>query len=256
MAATVRQWDDPGMSTHGRPPKGTHAWYERQEHVGDRLSWLRAAVLGANDGIVSVAAIVIGVAGATSARQAIVVAGLAGLSAGAMSMAVGEYVSVSAQRDTEQGMLGLEQSELAAMPEAELRELEGLLRQRGLSEKTARTAARELTDHDALAAHARVELDIDPGHERANPVSAAVASLGSFITGGLIPFLAVLLAPHSAAVVVTVAGVVVALAVTGIISARLGRADVRTAVLRNVTGGLFAMGVTYLIGHLFGTALT
>ena len=135
------------------------------------------------------AGLVIGVAGATSDRQALVVAGLAGLSAGAMSMAVGEYVSVSAQRDSEKGMLAIEAAELAAMPEAELRELEGLLGEAGMSEQTAKAAARELTEHDALGTHARVELDIDPSHDRANPVTAALASLGAFIAGGLIPFL-------------------------------------------------------------------
>lgn len=242
--------ENPGSS------KRTHDSYEKQGDIGARLNSLRAAVLGANDGIVSVAGIVIGVAGATSDRQALVVAGLAGLSAGAMSMAVGEYVSVSAQRDSEKGMLAIEEAELAAMPEAELSELEGLLRDRGMSEHTAKAAARELTEHDALATHARVELDIDPSHDRANPVSAALASLGAFIAGGLIPFLAVLFAPHSSAVLVTVIAVVVALAITGFTSARLGRADPLRAVVRNVLGGLAAMGVTYLIGDLFGTAIS
>ena len=244
------------MSAHSRPPRPSHAWYESQGNLGGRLNSLRAAVLGANDGIVSVAGLVIGVAGATSDRQALVVAGLAGLSAGAMSMAVGEYVSVSAQRDSEKGMLAIEAAELAAMPEAELRELEGLLGEAGMSEQTAKAAARELTEHDALGTHARVELDIDPSHDRANPVTAALASLGAFIAGGLIPFLAVLFAPNSAAVLVTVIAVVVALAITGFTSARLGRAPGGRAVARNVVGGLFAMGVTYLIGNLFGTAIS
>jgi VIT1/CCC1 family predicted Fe2+/Mn2+ transporter len=217
---------------------------------------LRAAVLGANDGIVSVAGIVIGVAGATSVRHALVVAGLAGLSAGAMSMAVGEYVSVSAQRDSEKAMLAMEKAELAAMPEAELTELEGLLGEAGMSEQTSKVAARELTEHDALGTHARVELDINPSQDRANPVSAALASLGAFIAGGVIPFLAVLFAPNTAAVMVTVIAVVVALAITGFTSARLGRAPASMAVMRNVAGGLFAMGVTYLIGTLFGTTIS
>lgn len=243
------------MATHDKrkkPEPGTHAWYDSMGDVGGRLNWLRAAVLGANDGIVSVAGILIGVAGASASQGALFTAGVAGLSAGAMSMAVGEYVSVSAQRDSERGMLALERQELDELPEEELAELTGLLRQRGLSDATARQAAKELTDHDAFAAHADIELGLDP-HEQTNPWQAAGASAVSFTVGGLVPFLAILFAPHAQAVPVTVAAVVVALALTGFVSARLGRAHVLAAVLRNVLGGLLAMGVTYWIGHFFGT---
>ncbi|MCA0436374.1 MAG: VIT family protein [Actinobacteria bacterium] len=222
--------------------------------VGGRLNWLRAAVLGANDGIVSVAGLVIGVAGASASRAALVTAGIAGLSAGAMSMAVGEYVSVSAQRDTERGILDLERRELAELPEEELAELTGLLRKRGLSEATARVAAVELTDHDAFAAHADLELGLDPT-ERTNPWEAAGASALAFVVGALVPFLAILIAPREVAVPVTVAAVALALAATGVTSARLGRASVPRAVLRNVLGGLLAMGVTYWIGRFFGAQI-
>ena len=237
-----------------KPARGTHAWYDAMGDVGGRLNWLRAAVLGANDGIVSVAGILIGVAGASGSQEALMTAGVAGLSAGAMSMAVGEYVSVSTQRDTEHGILELERQELQELPEQELAELAGLLRQRGMSEATARTAAREMTDHDAFAAHADLELGLDP-HERTSPWEAAGASALAFTVGGLIPFLAILLAPQAVAVPVTVAAVVVALAITGVVSARLGRASVPRAVLRNVLGGLLAMGVTYWIGRFFGAQL-
>ncbi|MCB1254186.1 MAG: VIT family protein [Austwickia sp.] len=238
----------------GKPAPGTHAWFDQMGAVGGRLNWLRAAVLGANDGIVSVAGLVIGVAGASASRAALVTAGIAGLSAGAMSMAVGEYVSVSAQRDTERGILDLERRELAELPEEELAELTGLLRKRGLSEATARVAAVELTDHDAFAAHADLELGLDPT-ERTNPWEAAGASALAFVVGALVPFLAILIAPREVAVPVTVAAVALALAATGVTSARLGRASVPRAVLRNVLGGLLAMGVTYWIGRFFGAQI-
>lgn len=236
------------------PAKGTHAWYDAMGDVGGRLNWLRAAVLGANDGIVSLAGLLIGVAGASASQAALVTAGVAGLSAGAMSMAVGEYVSVSAQRDSERGVLALEAQELAELPEQELAELAGLLRQRGMSEQTARVAAEEMTAHDAFAAHADLELGLDP-HQRTNPWEAAGASALAFAVGGLIPFLAILWAPAGNAVPVTVAAVVIALAITGAVSARLGRANVLVAVLRNVLGGLLAMGITYAIGRAFGARL-
>jgi VIT1/CCC1 family predicted Fe2+/Mn2+ transporter len=237
-----------------KPAPGTHAWYDAMGDVGGRLNWLRAAVLGANDGIVSLAGLLIGVAGADAPPSALVTAGVAGLSAGAMSMAVGEYVSVSAQRDSERGVLELERQELQELPEQELAELAGILRKRGLSETTALVAAREMTDYDAFAAHADLELGLDPT-ERTNPWEAAGASALAFTVGGFVPFLAILLAPHAYAVPVAVAAVVVALAITGVLSARLGRANVWAAVLRNVLGGLIAMGVTYWIGRFFGARL-
>ena len=241
------------MSEKKTPERGSHEWFDNGD-VGNRLNWLRAAVLGANDGIVSVAGILIGVAGASASRGALITAGIAGLSAGAMSMAVGEYVSVSAQRDSEHSMIELEKRELAELPEEEFDELVGLLVERGLSRETAKVAAREMTDHDALAAHAYLELGMDPD-ERTNPWDAAFASALSFTVGGFIPFLAILLAPHNVAVITTVIAVVVALIITGAVSARLGRASVLRAVIRNVAGGLLAMGITYWIGRLFGTSV-
>lgn len=237
-----------------RPAQGTHEWYDTYGDVGGRLNWLRAAVLGANDGIVSIAGLLIGVAGAAAGREALLTAGVAGLAAGAMSMAVGEYVSVSAQRDSEHAMLDLERRELAELPEQELRELEGILIGKGMTPATAKVAAREMTDHDAFRIHCDLELGLDPD-VRTNPWEAAGASAVSFLVGGAIPFLAILFAPGAWAVGVTVAAVVLALALTGFSSARLGRAKVATAVLRNVLGGVVAMAITFGIGSMFGTAL-
>jgi vacuolar iron transporter family protein len=227
-------------------------WHEEiVEDVGNRLNWLRAGVLGANDGIVSVAGIVMGVAGATSERSPVFVAGLAGLVAGALSMAAGEYVSVNAQRDSEQAMLAMEAEELKKMPETELRELARMYERKGLSRETARRVAGELTAHDALAAHAEIEFGIDP-HNLTNAWHAAFASMVAFTVGALLPLLAITLSPHAARVWVTVATVVAALAVAGTVQARLGFSPWRRAVLRNVGGGLVAMGITYLVGSLVG----
>lgn len=236
------------------PARGTHAWYDTYGDVGGRLNWLRAAVLGANDGIVSMAGLLVGVAGAAAGREALLAAGVAGLAAGAMSMAVGEYVSVSAQRDSEKGMLDLERRELQALPAEELRELAAILVGRGLTPETAHQAAVELTEHDAFRAHAHFELGIDPD-AHTNPWEAAWASLVAFAVGGAIPFLAILLASDVLAVPVTVVAVVVALALTGVTSARLGRARVLPALVRNVGGGLLAMAITFAIGRAFGVAL-
>ena len=218
------------------------------------LNWLRAAVLGANDGIVSVAGLVMGVAGATTDRHTILVAGLAGLVAGALSMAAGEYVSVSTQRDTERALLAKERAELAEEPEEELAELAGLYVAKGLSEETARQVAVELTEHDALAAHADIELGIDPD-ALTNPWEAAIASMVAFTIGALLPLLTITLLPEGVRAWATVAAVVVALALTGFLSARFAEADVRRAILRNITGGLLAMLVTYVIGDLVGGRL-
>jgi vacuolar iron transporter family protein len=227
-------------------------WHEEiGEDVGNRLNWLRAGVLGANDGIVSVAGIVMGVAGATSERSPVFVAGLAGLVAGALSMAAGEYVSVNAQRDSEQAMLAMEAEELKKMPETELRELARMYERKGLSRETARRVAGELTAHDALAAHAEIEFGIDP-HNLTNAWHAAFASMVAFTVGALLPLFAITLSPHAARVWVTVATVVAALAVAGTVQARLGFSPWRRAVLRNVGGGLVAMGITYLVGSLVG----
>jgi VIT1/CCC1 family predicted Fe2+/Mn2+ transporter len=215
------------------------------------LNWLRAAVLGANDGIVSTAGLVMGVAGATTDRHTIFVAGLAGLVAGALSMAAGEYVSVSTQRDTEQALLAKERRELEEEPEEELAELAGLYVAKGLTEETARQVALELTEHDALAAHADAELGIDPD-ELTNPWQAAIASMLAFTVGALLPLLTITLLPQDGRIWGTVGSVVLALALTGFLSARFAEADIRRAIIRNVCGGVLAMGVTYLIGDLVG----
>ena len=221
--------------------------------IAARLNWLRAGVLGANDGIVSTASLVVGVAGATTSHTAIVTAGLAGMFAGALSMASGEYVSVSSQRDSERAMLALERRELAENPEAEVAELARLYRHRGLAPGLARHVAERLTEHDAFAAHAEAELGIDP-EQLARPWHAAFASLLSFTVGAVLPLLAITLSPAQARVIVTVIAVLAALTGTGAASAALGRAPRLPAVLRNVLGGAVAMGVTYGIGSLIGAS--
>lgn len=231
-----------------------HSGEPHEERAGERLNWLRAGVLGANDGIVSVAGIVIGVAGATSEPTTILTAGIAGLVAGAVSMALGEYVSVSSQRDTEKALLTLERRELAEDPDTELRELATLYEAKGLRPETARQVAVELTEQDAFTAHADAELGIDPS-ALTRPVQATVASAISFTVGALLPLVAILLPPATWQVPVTVGAVLLALAITGLISARLGRAPARAAVIRLVVGGGLGLGITYGIGHLIGTAI-
>ncbi len=216
--------------------------------LAGRLNWLRAGVLGANDGIVSTAAIVLGVTGATAERGPVILAGLVGLLAGAMSMAVGEYVSVSTQRDAEKAVLALERRELADTPDAELDELTDIYAAKGLDHDLARRVAEQLTAVDALAAHAEAELHLDPD-DLTSPWQAALASFASFVVGAAVPLLGVVV---SAQAWVTVLAVAVALVITGSVSARLGRAPVPRAVLRNVAGGLLAMAVTYLLGGLVG----
>jgi VIT1/CCC1 family predicted Fe2+/Mn2+ transporter len=232
--------------------------HPHEPHLGSvsaRLNWLRAGVLGANDGIVSTAGIVVGVAAATVARGPIMTAGIAGLAAGAVSMALGEYVSVSAQRDTEQALLRQERRELRADPSAELDELTGRYEAKGLSAATARTVAEELTDHDPLIAHAEVELGFDPS-DLTNPWHAALSSALAFSVGALLPLIAILAAPIALRIPVTVAAVLLALVVTGAVSARLGRAPKSRAVLRNFVGGGLALAITYVVGHLVGAAIT
>ncbi|MEU9881435.1 VIT1/CCC1 transporter family protein [Streptomyces phaeochromogenes] len=219
--------------------------------LGERLNWLRAAVLGANDGIVSTAGLVVGVAGATDDRAALLTAGLAGLLAGSMSMAAGEYVSVSTQRDSEKAAIAAERRELRDQPEAELEELTELLQDRGLSRDVALEAAQQLTERDALRAHARVELGVDPD-QLANPWHAAWASFLAFTAGALLPLLAMVLPPAGWRLAVTVVSVLAALVLTGWTSARLGAADPGQAMLRNVAGGALAMAVTYGAGALLG----
>lgn len=220
--------------------------------LSSRLNWLRAGVLGANDGIVSVAGLVVGVAGATADRMTILTAGVAGLIAGALSMAGGEYVSVSTQRDTERAMLDLERWELANLPEHELDELARLYQDKGISPPLARRVAEELTAHDALAAHAEVELGLDPDG-LTNPWQAAWASMIAFVVGALLPLTAILLPPDPVRVAVCFVAVLAALALTGWTGARLGQAPRMRAVLRNVTVGALGMAVTYLVGSAIGT---
>lgn len=245
------------MTSHKESPDQAPAGvHDAEPHLGSlssRLNWLRAGVLGANDGIVSVAGLVVGVAAATTDRGPILTAGLAGLAAGAVSMALGEYVSVSTQRDTERALLAKEKLELSTIPDAELEELAALYEAKGLSPETARKVAEELTEHDAFAAHAEAELGIDPD-ELTNPWQAAGASAISFTVGAILPMLAILLPPATARIPVTFAAVLIALAITGSLSARLGGARRSRAVLRVVAGGALAMVVTYGIGQLLGVA--
>jgi VIT1/CCC1 family predicted Fe2+/Mn2+ transporter len=237
----------------GDPEAYQAAEADAGSHQG-RLNSLRAAVLGANDGIVSTAGIVIGVAGATLDPFPILTAGIAGLTAGALSMAVGEYVSVSAQRDTEKALLEVERRELAEMPEEELAELADLYVGKGLDPDLARQVAEQLHAHDALAAHAETELGINPD-ELTNPWVAALSSAVSFTIGSILPLTAIVAAPQEIKIPVTVAAVVAALVLTGYLSARAGGTRVARAVVRNVVGGLLAMAVTYGIGRLVGHTL-
>jgi len=231
------------------------AMHDGEQHgngLHAKLNWLRAGVLGANDGIVSVAAIVVGVAAASTSTGAIFTAGMAGLVGGAVSMALGEYVSVSSQRDTEKALIEKERRELETMPEAELDELTEMYRTRGLSDATARQVAIELTEHDALAAHLEVELHIDQD-DLVNPWHAALSSAIAFTVGAILPMLAILLPPPGIRIPITFAAVLVALAVTGTVAARLGGAPRLRAAVRLVVGGAIALVATFIIGALLGT---
>jgi VIT1/CCC1 family predicted Fe2+/Mn2+ transporter len=219
-----------------------------------RINSLRAAVLGANDGIVSVSAVVVGVAAATNDSTAILTAGVAALSAGALSMAVGEYVSVSTQRDTEKALLQKEKHELETSPEAELEELVEIYEKKGLSRSTAELVGKELTHHNALREHAETELGIDPNN-LTNPWYAAYASALAFLCGAIIPIAAVVLAPASYSTLATFASVIVALVITGALSAYVGGSKKRIAIIRVVFGGILAMIITFGIGKLFGVTV-
>jgi VIT1/CCC1 family predicted Fe2+/Mn2+ transporter len=231
-----------------------HAGEPHAAGLGQKLNWLRAGVLGANDGIVSVAALVVGVAGATDELGPILTAGIAGVVGGAISMALGEYVSVSSQRDTERALIEKERGELRDMPGEELDELTQLYRDRGLTESTARQVATELTAHDALSAHLEVELGIDQ-HDLVNPWHAAISSAIAFTLGALLPLIAILLPPPEWRVPVTFAAVLIALALTGTVSARLGGASRSRAAIRLVLGGALALAATWLVGTLLGTTV-
>ncbi len=231
-----------------------HAHEEHGDGLGSKLNWLRAGVLGANDGIISVAGLVVGVAGATADRAAVLTAGVAGLVAGSLSMAGGEYVSVSTQRDTERAMLELERWELANVPEQELAELTEIYRRKGLTPELAHDVAVQLTAHDALGAHAEAELGLDP-EALTSPWQAAGASLVAFFIGAMLPLVAILLPPHAWRVPVCFVAVVLALALTGFLSARAGMARARPAIVRNLAVGVLGMAITYGVGALVGRAV-
>lgn len=233
-------------------PETTHPGEAHGAGIAGRLNWLRAGVLGANDGIVSVAAIVVGVAGATPSIAPIFAAGTAGLVGGAISMALGEYVSVSSQRDSQRALIDKERSELAAMPEEELAELAQLYENKGLSAATAKQVAIELTENDPLAAHLEAELGIDE-QDVVSPWQAAGASALAFFIGAVLPMLAILIPPAGIRVPVTFVSVLVALAITGAISARIGGSPWVRSTVRVVVGGAIALAATFLIGSLLGT---
>ncbi|MFA6257727.1 MAG: VIT family protein [Candidatus Paceibacterota bacterium] len=223
------------------------------QKIGKKLNWLRASVLGANDGIVSIAALVVGVAGASNSSGFILIAGIAGIVAGSISMGVGEYVSVSAQRDTEKALIEKERQELADSPELELEELVDIYTHKGLSVQTARIVAEELTAHGALAAHLDAELNIDES-DLVSPLHAAYASTLAFLCGAIFPIVMIIIPPASLRIPVTFLGVLIALTITGMLSAYAGGADKKKAAIRLVFGGMLAMAVTFGIGKLFGVA--
>jgi VIT1/CCC1 family predicted Fe2+/Mn2+ transporter len=218
-----------------------------------RLNWLRAGVLGANDGIMSTSGLILGVAGATSDRNQILVAGVAAVVAGSISMAGGEYTSVSAQRDSEKAALSVERKELKENPEGELRELQWFYEQKGMSSEVARQVAIELTEKDALKAHAEAELGIDSEHH-VSPGQAALSSFVAFAAGGMLPLFASL-GDESIRNYLVIGSVVVALTITGYVGAKIGGAKPGRGILRNLVVSLLTMGVTYAIGYLFGTTI-
>ena len=229
--------------------------HQLEKHYVNRVGWLRASVLGANDGLLSTTSIVIGVAAASPDRNTIILAALAGMIAGAMSMAAGEYVSVSSQEDTENADLLREKRELEEMPEIELQELAKIYEKRGVSKKTALQVATELTAHDALAAHAHDELGINE-ISQAKPLQAALASFGSFALGALLPFGVSLLAPIKQMVYFQYGFSIVFLMILGAVSARTGGSKIGIAILRICFWGTVAMGITAFVGHLFGVSVS
>ena len=222
-------------------------------HMVHRIGWLRAAVLGANDGLVSTASLVVGVAAAGSGRHEILIAGLAGLAAGAMSMAAGEYVSVSSQTDAEEADLAREKAELSSMPESELEELTQIYVDRGLDEDLARKVAIQLTEKDALAAHARDELGISET-VTARPVQAAIVSALTFAVGAIIPLIVAWLAPATQITMIVAASAIVALMVLGALGASAGRAGMTKGAIRVTFWGALAMAVTAGVGMIFGVS--
>ena len=237
-----------------RGPRADVQHRAAERHRGNRAAWLRAAVLGANDGLISTASLIVGVAAADNTRSAILVAGIAGLTAGALSMAAGEYVSVSSQLDTERADLAREQRELTTAPDAELEELAGIYERRGLSADLARKVANELSKRDRLSVHARDELGIEVSR-LARPVQASAVSALSFITGALLPVLIVGFAPASSRMIVTVVATLVGLVLLGGIGAQLGGAQRGRAAVRVLVGGSLALLIALGIGRLTGAAV-
>jgi VIT1/CCC1 family predicted Fe2+/Mn2+ transporter len=230
------------------------SWLHAEGHLVSRIGWLRAAVLGANDGIVSTASLIMGVATASASTEQILVAGVAGLVAGAMSMAAGEYVSVSSQADTEQADLARERMELETLPEAELEELTQIYVKRGLTHELASQVAMQLTANDALDAHLRDELGIVE-HIAARPIEAAVTSAATFAVGAAMPLLMVVLSPASVLIYTVAIASLLFLALLGAIGAKAGGANVVKATARVTFWGAFAMALTAGIGALVGTAV-
>ena len=226
----------------------------RELHRTDRIGWLRAAVLGANDGIVSTASLVVGVAASQAARTDILVAGVAGLVAGALSMAAGEYVSVSSQADTEQADIARERSELAADPAGEEDELTGIYVERGLDPALARTVAKQLTARDPLRAHMRDELGLSEGYQ-ARPLQAALASAATFAAGAILPVLTATIAPPAVLSILVTAVSLLSLTGLGAVAGRIGGASMPIGAARVVFWGALAMALTAGVGRLVGTAL-
>ena len=235
------------------PAATLHEDEPHHDDIAHRLNWLRAGVLGANDGIVSVAAIVVGVAGVTNEPGPILVAGAAGVVGGAISMALGEYVSVSSQKDSQQALIEKERRELLEQPEEELAELAAIYQSKGLSAETAGAVARELTAHDALGAHLSAELNIDET-DIVSPWHAAFASAVAFLIGAILPMLAILLPPADIRIPLTFVAVLVALAATGALGAWIGGGSKMRAAVRVVVGGALALVATFSIGHLLGAS--
>lgn len=225
----------------------------RVSHLS-KLNWLRAGVLGANDGIVSIAALLVGVAAATSDTKAILIAGVAGVAAGSISMGLGEYVSVSSQRDSELSLIAKEKQELIDQPEVELAELAQIYQHKGLTAKTAKVVAQELTDHDPIRAHLEAELNILEAHI-VNPWIAALSSMVSFLAGALLPFLTVIFAAEQYRIPATIVASIIALGGTGAAGAYLGGSPMLKAIARVIIGGGIALSVTFAIGSLFNTTV-
>ena len=220
--------------------------------TNERANWLRAAVLGSNDGIISIAGLVIGVSGATQSKEAILTAGIAGIVAGAISLGAGEYVSVKSQRDLEDSLLAKERKDLKEHPREEFEDLVSAYEDDGLDQKDAEVVAGDFTKANAFAVHADVDYHIDSKH-LTSAWSSVIASAVSFVIGALVPLLAILLSTGSHTLAITFLAVIIALIVTGALTARVSKTSVIRSVLRVVAGGIIAMSVTYVIGSLFGT---